>query len=250
MGTEMTIDELARRAGVTSRNVRAYQERGLLPAPVVRGRVGYYGDAHFARLQHIAQLTQRGFSLAAVRELFAAWENGWGLAEVLGFEEALAAPWQDEPDVILDADSLVGTFGGGADTIARAVELGLLTDEGDGQYRVASSQLFAAGAALIEVGMPLAAVLEEGAQLQVDMARVAQRFVALFMDHVWRPYMERGMPPEELPAVTRALERLRPVAGMAVQSWLAATMDRHVAEVTAETLVPFGLVDQRPTGSE
>jgi DNA-binding transcriptional MerR regulator len=34
----MKIDELAQRAGTTSRNIRAYQERGLLPPVRVEGR--------------------------------------------------------------------------------------------------------------------------------------------------------------------------------------------------------------------
>lgn len=35
--TEYRIDELAHAAGTTSRNVRAYRERGLLPPPRKRG---------------------------------------------------------------------------------------------------------------------------------------------------------------------------------------------------------------------
>ena len=37
---DMTIDELARRAGTTTRNVRSYQTRGILPPPRMVGRVG------------------------------------------------------------------------------------------------------------------------------------------------------------------------------------------------------------------
>lgn len=237
MGDEMTIDELARRAGVTSRNVRAYQERGLLPPPTVRGRVGYYGEGHLARLRHIGQLSERGFSLASIRQLFDAWERGWGLAEVLGFEEALAAPWADESsDLVLTQEQLVATFGGNDDTTRRAVELGLLAPEADGGYRVPSPRLLQAGAALVEVGVPLDAMLEEGAALQQDMDRIAERFVQLFLDHVWQPYLDRGMPPEELPAVTEALQRLRPVAGIAVSQWLATAMERRVSHVAPETL--------------
>jgi DNA-binding transcriptional MerR regulator len=252
MGDEMTIDELARRSGVTSRNVRAYQERGLLPPPVVRGRVGYYGDAHLARLRHIGQLAQRGFSLAAVRELFDAWEHGWGLAEVLGFEEALAAPWQDESDQVLSAEQLTQIFGGNDATIARAASSGLLEPLEDGRYRVPIPRLLQAGAELIGVGVPLDAVLDEAEILQADMSRVAQRFVNLFLEHVWQPYVDRGMPPADLPAVTGALQRLRPVAGIAVETWLAAAMEQQVNAVAAETLAGAsftGPTEHRPTGA-
>ncbi|HVZ69581.1 MAG TPA: MerR family transcriptional regulator, partial [Rhizomicrobium sp.] len=66
---EFTIDELAREAGTTVRNVRAYQEKGLLPPPEKRGRVGIYGNAHLARLRLISPLLERGYSLANVAEL-------------------------------------------------------------------------------------------------------------------------------------------------------------------------------------
>src|SRR5919204_2454588 len=102
----MTIDELARAAGTTSRNVRAYQTRGLLPPPRVSGRVGYYDEGHLARLRLIAQAQARGFSLAAIGELLRAWEEGRGISDLLGFEEALTAPWSDEPEVRLDAEAL------------------------------------------------------------------------------------------------------------------------------------------------
>jgi len=42
----MTIDELARAAGTTVRNVRVYQDRGLLAPPERRGRLGLYGPDH------------------------------------------------------------------------------------------------------------------------------------------------------------------------------------------------------------
>lgn len=43
--TEYRIDELARLAGSTVRNIRAYQDRGLLPPPRLAGRVGLYDDS-------------------------------------------------------------------------------------------------------------------------------------------------------------------------------------------------------------
>jgi MerR HTH family regulatory protein len=48
---EMTIRELAERTGMTVRNIRAHQTRGLLPPPVVRGRTGYYDEEHVARIE-------------------------------------------------------------------------------------------------------------------------------------------------------------------------------------------------------
>ena len=46
----LTIDELARRTGMTVRNIRAHQSRGPLPPPEVRGRTGYYSEGHVGRM--------------------------------------------------------------------------------------------------------------------------------------------------------------------------------------------------------
>src|SRR5438309_1360258 len=110
---QLTIDELARRAGVTTRNVRAYQERGLLPPPQKVGRTGMYGEVHLARLMIVGNLLERGYSLASIGELLGAWDSGGNLGELLGFEHALARPWIDEPPEHLDRAQLETVFGPG-----------------------------------------------------------------------------------------------------------------------------------------
>src|SRR5438034_10778663 len=82
----LTIDELARRAGLTTRNVRAYQERGLLPPPTKVGRTGYYDDGHLGRLRMISGLLERGYSLAAIADLLRTWEEGGDVGELLGLD--------------------------------------------------------------------------------------------------------------------------------------------------------------------
>jgi DNA-binding transcriptional MerR regulator len=232
---EWTIDELARQAGTTSRNIRAYQERGLVPPPRLAGRVGYYNEGHLARLRHIAQLLDRGFSLASIRELFEAWERGYGLADVLGFEEALAAPWDHEPSGLLSEEELTETFGGDPRQLAQAVRLGLLETEDD-RYRVPSPRLLDAGRELVASGIPLSAILEEAQRLMTDLDGVAERWVDMFRDYLWSGYVARGMPVEELQSMTDFLRRIRPLLGSIVGPLLAQAMERQVAAITAETL--------------
>ena len=62
---ELTIDELARRTGMTVRNVRAHQSRGLLPPPEVRGRTGFYGPEHVARIELIREQEERADDVEA-----------------------------------------------------------------------------------------------------------------------------------------------------------------------------------------
>lgn len=88
---EYSVDELARAAGSSVRNVRAYQDRGLLPPPERRGRVGVYFDSHLKRLRLINQLLERGYSSANIKELLEAWEQGRDLDHVLGLTRRSSA---------------------------------------------------------------------------------------------------------------------------------------------------------------
>lgn len=69
MAESMTITELAERVGMTPRNIRAYQSKGLLFAPEIQDRLARYSGAHEARLMLIASLQREGFTLAAVKSL-------------------------------------------------------------------------------------------------------------------------------------------------------------------------------------
>ena len=83
---EFTVDQLAARAGIPVRTIREYQAEGLVPSPERRGRVGIYRASHLARLQLIARLQSRGYSLAAIRDLLRSWSDGADLGEVLGLD--------------------------------------------------------------------------------------------------------------------------------------------------------------------
>ncbi len=250
---EMTIDELARAAGTTSRTIRAYQTQGLLPHPRMSGRVGVYDDGHLARLRYIAHLQDRGFSLAAIRDLLTAWEEGRSLSDVLGFEEALTAPWTDEVSEAIDAEGLARLFPDLGDeaeeAVRRAVDLGLLAPTGEG-WRVPSPTLLRVGAELVAAGIPLSAVLDQHVLLRSDMDRIAERFVALFEHHVWEPFVMQGLPAERLAEVTHALVRVRPAASRAVQAVLAQAMERAVAASTTRQVTRLGTAAEAAEAAE
>lgn len=92
----LTIEELARRAGLSTRNVRAYRTAGLLPPPRLEGRTGRYGDEHLRRLTVVARLQRRGWSLAAIRDALAAQDAGRSLEELLDLSAEAGRDWVDE----------------------------------------------------------------------------------------------------------------------------------------------------------
>ena len=62
----LTIGELAAAAGMTVRNVRNHQARGLLAPPSLVARTGYYGTEHLERLKLIRAMQAEGFNLEAI----------------------------------------------------------------------------------------------------------------------------------------------------------------------------------------
>lgn len=130
---EYLIDHLAQAAGTTVRNVRAYQDRGLLPRADRRGRANVYDDTHLERLRLIAGLLDRGHTLAGIKELLDAWEDGRSLGGVLGLVAEVTAPWSDERPEYVERAELTARFGGLRDpeAIEAAVRLGVLVPEPD-----------------------------------------------------------------------------------------------------------------------
>jgi DNA-binding transcriptional MerR regulator len=236
MATEYRIDELAREAGTTVRNVRAYQDRGLLPPPRRSGRVGLYTDAHLARLRLIGQLLERGYTLGNIAELILAWERGQDVRELLGLEAELVQPWSDEQAMSISLEDLNELFGEDADALSEAVKLGLLEPEDDSglHFRVPSPRLLHAGAELIAAGIPLEAVLNHARQLARDTDRIAARFVELVSANVFEPYGDRPFPAKDVPRLAELLRRLRPLAETTVDAYLARAMERRMARELGE----------------
>jgi DNA-binding transcriptional MerR regulator len=234
MGDErLTVDELARRAGTVSSTVRLYQSRGLLPPPTRTGRMAFYGPGHLARMRLIGQLQERGFSLAAIKELVDGWETGRDLADVLGLEQR-AATWTAEEPMRLRLSQLRHRLPKGTISPAvlrRAIKLGLLQPEGRG-FRVASPKLLETGVELVKLGIPIDAVLDEYEQLTQTTADIATRFTELFERHLWQPFAEAGMPPEQIGQLTTTLERLGPLA----ESVVALTL-RHALQQQATAFI-------------
>ncbi|MGH2719502.1 MAG: MerR family transcriptional regulator [Actinomycetota bacterium] len=232
---EWTIDELARKAGTTTRNVRSYQTRGILPPPRMVGRVGYYDEGHLARLKYTSGLQERGFSLAAIACLMEAWEEGRSLEDVLGFEEALTAPWSDESPGQFTQEKLVEMFPEiieHPELVARAIDIGLLRPDGD-EFVAPSPRMILNGAELVAGGMPLSVALDEYERLSRDLGVIAERFVSLFEEYIWEPFVQDGWPMERLPAITESLQRMRPAASTSVHTVFAHMMEQAVAASSA-----------------
>jgi DNA-binding transcriptional MerR regulator len=234
---EYLVDDLARAAGTTVRNVRAYQDRGLIAPPEIRGRTGIYNDTHLSRLKIVGQLLSRGYTLAAIGELFAAMEQGQDLGQLIGFESAVASPWTDELPATYSLPELMRMYGGSFRPawIRRALELGILQHEGT-RFHAPSPRLLRAGAELVRAGIPLDEMLEVVAQLRTNVERAAEDMVRLVEQHVFDRY-GKGLPPrEEFPRLSALIWRLRPLVEQAVHAEVARAMERAAGKHLGDRL--------------
>ncbi len=216
---EYTIDELARAAQTTVRNVRAYQDRGLIDPPERRGRVGIYTQTHLGRLKLINHLLARGYTLANVQELLMALVDGQELHAILGLEKAINSPWTLEQPRHYSYLALVRMFGTSINlqALRRALELGLLEADGLG-YTCRSPRLLEAGVAFTKAGFALDDVLAVLSAARPLMQQISDRVVGLAVGELDRYGEGKLPPPEDVPRLVDTIWRIRPLAMVMVES--------------------------------
>ncbi|MGY3681418.1 MerR family transcriptional regulator [Streptomyces sp. TE33382] len=228
-GAEYRIEDLAHASGATVRTIRAYQDRGLLPTPERRGRANVYRETHLARLRQIADLLDRGYTLASIKELLEAWDAGRGLGGVLGLVAEVHGPWTDEEADRITRAELDARFGGAQDdeAVAEAVELGILerVPGREDEFLVPSPQELAVAVELHAAGVPLPAISGHLRELRGQVEHIASRFLEFTTEHVFARYLGHR-PPKDADAAEAAsmVRRLRPLAQQTVDAELARAM--------------------------
>ncbi len=231
---DLTIDELARETGMTARNIRAHQSRGLLPPPEVRARTGYYSADHVARVKLIQDMQAQGFNLKAIERLLAL-GTARGSENALAFERAILTPFADEQPEVIRTEEIAAAFGnegGEVDrkAIARAEKVGALRPLGDDTWEVPSPTLLRAAAALVELGIPIEHALAVGEAIRKHTGSIAREFVRLFVQDVLDPLRKKegGLSEADLLTAQQAVEQLRPLASEAVLASFGQVMTEAV----------------------
>ncbi|MFJ9604966.1 MerR family transcriptional regulator [Kitasatospora sp. NPDC101176] len=227
---EYRVEELAEAAGITTRTLRFYRERKLLQPPRKEGRIAWYGEEHLARLRMIGELLERGHTLGGIAELIGAGESGRDVAELIGLEAAIVAPWSDETPVRLDWDELSAVFGDQLteENTAESISQGFISVDDDGITHV-SRRLMDATTALVAEGVPLSAVLDASRRTQEHVDAIAEVFVDLVGEHLLGALAgDAPLPPGEAARLTERIVRVRPLARTVVDAQFALAMDRRV----------------------
>ncbi len=229
MTGEYRIDALAQAAGTTVRNVRAYQERGLLMAPTRReGRAAIYDESHLERLKIIDALLQRGFTTAHIADLITSWETGKDLAEVLGLQHAVTASWSPKTDAIDAPRELLETFLGSEDAarIDQLEELGLIRIDGD-TVTFVQPQLLETFATLHTYGLQLGPLIELFVAINARATDIAQLMIRAAKTHITEQHGHGWLPDtdDDINELTAMLNNFRELGVSAVHATLANALD-------------------------
>jgi DNA-binding transcriptional MerR regulator len=213
---ELTIDDLAHQAQLPVRTIREYHTIRLLPPPRRAGRVGIYGQDHAHRLELIARLQRRGYSLAGIRDLLEAWDAGTNLPAVLGVEPGTAA--LDETPLRLTRAELFARLPGlTTASVRRACSVGLAQPDGPDHFFVRSPALLVLAADAVHTGLQLTEILDLIGVLGDELTTLAEAIADLLVNGIWQPLVDDG----RLEEVEQFLQRGRVLLLQGVASTLA-----------------------------
>lgn len=239
--TDMTIDQLAAAVQMTVRNVRAYATRGLIPAPRLVGRTGYYGPEHAARLRLIRDLLDRGYTLAAVEQALVN-NASVSASHALDLLDTLTDPRGPEEPEEMTTDALARLAGVESDPefIGQLVDLGLVERLDGDRLLLVKPFIVRAGAQAIGLGLDRTSVVELMPFLSEHLRAIAQRFVDEVRRQVWAPFVAAGLPEDEWASMLRRIETILPVASQAVVAIFRDELNLVIDEAMGEELQHLG----------
>ncbi|MFY9920749.1 MAG: MerR family transcriptional regulator [Mycobacterium sp.] len=229
---EYRIEELARLAGTTTRNIRVYRDRGLLHPPLRVGRIVLFNDTHLTRLRLITSLLDRGYNISHVHEMLSAWEQGKDVGDMLGLESAIVGSWATEKPErmsVADARRLVDDDPG----FDRMVGLGIIKFEGERGLEeavVVRPKLIEAFNDIRQYGVATDKLIDVHEQVAPLIDQISGILVQAGVEEV----IDRLKPGAALPADTEVAElitmlvRLRTQAVSAVSATLAFSIESSI----------------------
>jgi len=222
---EFTIDEIARRTGMTVRTVRYYASEGLLPPPIRRGRIAVYGTAHRMRLDLVKQLQDHGYTLAAIERVLARIPLDASPADFT-VQSALLTPWTPEAAERLDHAALEARAGRALreDDLDLLLSMGII--ERDGEQFETTPSLLGIGLELLDLPLPTAVLRESAEVIDRHAVLLADELSNVFRQHVWAPYRQGDVSESDREQLAMVLKRLRPLAVQGLVTAFGRASDR------------------------
>ena len=193
-----TIDELAHITGMPSRTIRFYNTQGLLPPPMMQGRVAYYDDEHVVVLNIIKELKeQQNLPLETIRQMLTIRAKQGEVQMNLALKQRLLRPFTaGGQDIRLTKEALMRQTGVTTERIDELTSQGLLfpvQSEQEVLYTGDDVLLVELYERLEYLGLPIALP----ALIRFQLRQLVRSEIAAFEQHVQPRWREEGLAAEQ-----------------------------------------------------
>ena len=189
---ELTLEQVATRAGVTQGTVRRWVKEGLVPQ-----YEGTWTPAAASHVRIVARLRERGHSVKRIREASQSGKLAFGyIDELLPSTEARYTLKQAARELDVD-EALI-------QRLVAAMGLNALSTEAISEEDL---QVLRYGAEVLAAGLPLPALLQIVRVYGQAMAQVADAEVRLFHLYLHEPLMREGVPGVEVAQAMEGMTR-------------------------------------------
>jgi len=194
------IDELAHLSGIPSRTIRFYNTQGMLPPPIMHGRVAYYNQEHLLVLSLIKELKeQQQLPLESIKQLLEVRARHGDVQMNLALKQRLLRPLtSNAQQVRLSKRALMQQTGVSEARIDELVSQGLLFplrsgDDAEPLFTGDDVLLLQIYERLEYLGLPIAL----SSLIRFQMRQLVRSELAAFEQHVQPRWQEEGLPPEQ-----------------------------------------------------
>jgi len=225
---QLSLAELVEQSGLPARTIRWYQSEGLLPKPAKQGREAVYGPEHVERLRLIADLRDRGLTLVAIRDLLKDERPSGTVAEWLGIDATLTAPWSDDRPRVFDRDELMTmTKGRRPGLLAELQDTGYVQTADAGTWLVPSPALLDLALQLHDAGIDLELSAQLRDLLRRRLAKAVDDAVKLLVERTGAGFAGNASAAE----LATAVGALRPIARETTSLILAQEVERALRQL-------------------
>lgn len=194
----LRIDDLSHTTGVPSRTIRFYNTQGLLPAPIMHGRVAYYNQEHLLVLNIIKEFKeQQNLPLDIIKQLLEIRAEHGDVQMNLALKQRLLRPLTSAgQDVKLSKEELkqqTGATEGQVDELTRQGLLFPVEAEEAVFFSGDDVLLLNLYQRLTQLGLPIALP----SLIRFQLRQLARSEIAAYEQHLLSRWREIGLPPEQ-----------------------------------------------------
>jgi DNA-binding transcriptional MerR regulator len=187
------IDELAYLSGIPSRTIRFYNTQGLLPPPIMRGRVAYYDQEHLLVLRIIRDLKeQQNLSLDTIKQLLEIRAREGDVQMHLALKQRQLRPPGQE--IHLSQEEFLRQTGASLERVSELLEQGLLfpitaEDKEELLFTADDVLLYGLYERLESLGLPLAL----STLIRFQLRQLVRSEIAALEQHIQPHWERRGL---------------------------------------------------------